>query len=202
MPDVAAEPAAGDVLDEDAAGPDGGDFHAFVQSRWSALVRYAYLLTGDLGHAEDLVQVALEGTWRRWRHVRAVRPEVYVRTAIARRAVSRGRMLRRRVREAELTSRVEPPAPDPTEASAAREAVWRELRSLPPRMRAVVVLRVWEDLSEAETAALLGCSTGAVKSQLSRAVDRLAGRSALREAVGLPGAVDPRTAGPMTKEDQ
>ncbi|MBI4941093.1 MAG: sigma-70 family RNA polymerase sigma factor [Actinobacteria bacterium] len=154
------------MADPEVAGVGADDFHAFVQSRWSALVRYAYLLTGDLGHAEDLVQVALEGTWRRWRHVRAERPEVYVRTAIARRAVSRGRMLRRRVREAELTSRVEAPAPDPTEASAAREAVWRELRSLPPRMRAVVVLRVWEDLSEAETAALLVFPPGAVKSQL------------------------------------
>lgn len=167
---------------------DEADFHQFVASRWTALVRYAYLLTGDLGHAEDLVQVALEGTWRRWRYVRSERPEVYVRTAIARRAASRGRMLRRRVRESELTGRVEQPVPDPMEATAARDAVWRELRSLPPRMRAVVVLRVWEDLSEAATAELLGCSTGTVKSQLSRAVDRLARRSLLREAVGLPRA--------------
>ncbi len=174
---------------------DDEDFHAFVQSRWSALVRYAYLLTGDLGHAEDVVQVALEGTWRRWRHVRTDRPEVYVRTAVARRVVSRHRMLGRRVKEAALSSLVDPPSSDLVDASADRDAVWRELRALPPRMRAVVVLRLWEDLSEAETAQLLGCSTGSVKSQLSRAVERLRERSVLREAVGLPrtrpGDVDP-----------
>lgn len=170
-----------------AADPqDGGDFHVFVQARWPALVRYAYLLTGDLGHAEDVVQVVLEGTWRRWRHVRDGRPEVYVRTAIARRVVSRHRMLGRRVKEARWSDLVDPPAPGGADAGVDRDVVWRELRSLPPRMRAVVVLRVWEDLSEAETAELLGCSTGTVKSQLSRAVQRLRTRSVLREAVGLP----------------
>ena len=174
------------AVDDPAADDEG--FHAFVQSRWPALVRYAYLLTGDLGHAEDVVQVALEGTWRRWRHVKDGRPEVYVRTAIARRVVSRHRMLGRRVREARWSSLVEPVAADAADEAVGREAVWRELRSLPPRMRAVVVLRVWEDLSEAETAELLGCSTGTVKSQLSRAVERLRTRSVLREAVGLPRA--------------
>jgi RNA polymerase sigma-70 factor (sigma-E family) len=171
--------------------PDDEDFHGFVQARWPALVRYAYLLTGDLGHAEDVVQVALEATWRRWRHVRTDRPEVYVRTAIARRVVSRHRMLRRRVAEAALGPDVTAQIADPTERTAGRELVWRELRALPPRMRAVVVLRVWEDLSEQDTAAALGCSTGAVKSQLSRAMARLRERAALREAVGLPGPGDP-----------
>lgn len=174
------------MVEESAGGADEGDFHAFVQARWPALVRYAYLLTGDLGHAEDVVQVALEGTWRRWRHVRTDRPEVYVRTAIARRVVSRHRMLRRRVAESALTSSVAEPASDPTAATATREAVWRELRSLPPRMRAVVVLRLWEDLSEEDTARVLGCSTGSVKSQLSRATARLRERAGLREVAGLP----------------
>ncbi len=170
------------------------DFHALVQSRWPALVRYAHLLTGDLGHAEDVVQVALEAAWRRWRHVRTDRPEVYVRTAIARRVVSRHRMLRRRIGESALTAATPEPAGgprDPGESAASRELVWRELCALPPRTRAVVVLRVWEDLSEQDTAAVLGCSTGSVKSQLSRAMVRLRERAALREAVGLPAAMTP-----------
>lgn len=167
-------------------GPDDEQFHAFVQARWPALVRYAYLLTGDLGHAEDVVQVALEGTWRRWRHLRTDRPEVYVRAAVARRVVSRHRMLRRRVAESALTSSVTEPSVDPTASAATREAVWREVQGLPPRMRAVVVLRLWEDLSEEDTARILGCSTGTVKSQLSRAAGRLRERAELREAAGLP----------------
>jgi RNA polymerase sigma-70 factor (sigma-E family) len=166
--------------------PEDQDFQEFVQARWPALVRYAYLLTGDLGHAEDVVQGALEATWRRWRHIRTDRPEVYVRTAIARRVVSRHRMLSRRVPETALTAVLaEPGGQDPAEPGAVRDLLWHELRALPPRMRAVVVLRVWEDLSEQETAAALGCSTGSVKSQLSRAMGRLRERAALREAVGL-----------------
>jgi RNA polymerase sigma-70 factor (sigma-E family) len=180
------------VAEEPSA--DDQDFHAFVQARWVALVRYAYLLTGDVGHAEDVVQVALEGTWRRWRQLRTDRPEVYVRAAIAHRVVSRHRMLRRRVAESAMTATVPAAATDPTASTATREAVWRELSALPPRMRAVVVLRIWEDLSEQDTAAALGCSTGSVKSQLSRALARLRGRDVLRDAVGLGEApADPPT---------
>ena len=167
---------------------DEAEFRDFVLRRWPVLVRYAYLLTGDPMQAEDLVQTALEKCWRRWRRIVADNPEAYVRTAVARGAVSRFRMLGRRVREARWSSLLEPVAADAADEAVGREAVWRELRSLPPRMRAVVVLRVWEDLSEAETADLLGCSVGTVKSQLSRAVDKLRTRSALREAVGLPRA--------------
>jgi RNA polymerase sigma factor (sigma-70 family) len=75
---------------------------------------------------------------------------------------------------------------------ALRDALWKELLRLPPRMRAVVVLRVWEDLSEAETARLLGMSTGSVKSQMSRAMARLREQPGVLEAAGreVPAEAD------------
>lgn len=165
------------------------DFRVFVQTRWPDLVRYAYLFVGDRQHAEDLVQVALEGTWRRWRRTRVDRPESYVRTAIARQAVSRHRWLGRRPREWLAGDRV-PDAAAAQSTSELRDLVWAELALLPPRMRAVVVLRLWEDLGERETALVLGCSTGAVKSQLSRGLARLRHHPSLREAAGAPPLAD------------
>lgn len=164
-------------------------FKDFVLHRWPVLVRYAYLLTGDPGQAEDLVQTSLERCWRAWRRVEADNPEAYVRTAIARGAVSRFRMLGRRVAEAPLeTAERRAVTPDDAQARADHDVVWAELAALPPRMRAVVVLRVYEDLSVDETATLLGCSKGTVKSTLSRALDRLSTSPALRDLVGAPDA--------------
>jgi RNA polymerase sigma-70 factor (sigma-E family) len=164
------------------------DFRAFVDARWPALVRYAYALTGDRGHAEDAVQAALEKTWRRWRHVRPETAEGYVRTAIARHVIARWRL--RRPTEAALGDREPPPAAGPEDAHAVQDVVWRELAGLPPKMRAVVVLRFVEDLTEAETARTLGISVGTVKSQTARALTRLRARSPLLELVGRPAAPD------------
>jgi len=160
------------------------DFRAFVQARWPGLVRYAYLLTGDAGHAEDVVQVALERTWRRWDRTSIERPEAYVRTAIAREVVSWHRRLGSRVRERPLGEGYREPVDLTGEAGAGdglRELLWSELAALPPRMRAVVVLRVWEDLGEQEVARVLECSVGTVKSQLSRALHRLRERAPVLE---------------------
>ena len=162
---------------------DDSGFRDFVLHRWPVLVRYAYLLTGDAMQAEDLVQTALERCWRRWDRIVADNPEAYVRTAVARGAVSRFRMLGRRVAEAPLDG-VDAGAPDGAQARVAQEVVWAELATLPARMRAVVVLRVYEDLSVEETARVLGCSTGTVKSTLSRAMDRLRDNASLRELAG------------------
>ena len=166
---------------------DEAEFRDFVLRRWPVLVRYAYLLTGDPMQAEDLVQTALEKCWRRWRRIVADNPEAYVRTAVARGAVSRFRMLGRRVAEAPLDG-VDTGAPDGAQARADHDLVWAELGALPPRMRAIVVLRVYEDLTVDETASLLGVSPGTVKSTLSRALDRLRTSPALRELVGAPDA--------------
>ena len=183
------------MTDGSAPGTDE-EFRAFVHARWPDLVRYAYLFVGDRQHAEDLVQVALEGTWRRWRRARVDRPESYVRTAIARRAASRHRWLSLRPAEWPAGDRV--PHGAVTDATAElRDVVWAELAQLPPRMRAVVVLRLWEDLGERQTAEELGCSTGAVKSQLSRGLARLRSNPALRDAAGqsaLTPAETPRSA--------
>jgi RNA polymerase sigma-70 factor (sigma-E family) len=161
------------------------DFQDFVQARWPSLVRYGYLLTGDRAQAEDLVQTALERTWRRWSSVRTDRPDSYVRTAMAREAISGHRARRRRVAEQPLTGQEAPACGDGAEGRAAREVLRTELLRLPPRMRAVVVLRIWEDLPENQVAAVLGCSTGSVKSHLSRAMARLRLSPALRDLVGL-----------------
>ena len=158
------------------------DFRAFVEARWPALVRYAYALTGDRGHAEDVVQQALERTWRRWRHVRIDTAEGYVRTAIARLVISRWRA--RRVTEVPLDRGGSPTRDGPEEAYAVHDVLWRELAALPPRMRAVVVLRFVEDLTEEQTARTLGCSVGTVKSQTARAMARLRERSPLLELTG------------------
>ena len=153
------------------------DFQAFVAARWPALVRYAYVLTGDRGHAEDLVQHALERCWQRWRQVRAEGAEAYVRVAIARLAISRWR----RIRVHETVGGPELAQAGPEDGVVLHDALWRELAELPPRMRAVLVLKFVEDLPDAETARLLGCSVGTVKSQASRGLERLRSRRGVIE---------------------
>lgn len=154
----------GDANDEEA-------FREFVVSRWNALARTAYLLTGDHGRAEDLVQDALERAHRHWgRMERQDAPEVYVRRVMVNQAISWSR--RRRFLELPLLASHAPPV-DPYGDHDLRDALWTAMATLPPRMRAVLVLRFYEDLTEAEIAAALGCSIGSVKSQSSRGLARL-----------------------------
>jgi RNA polymerase sigma-70 factor (sigma-E family) len=160
------------------------DFRRFVESRWHGLVRSAYLLVGGDHHrAEDLVQSVLVKVHRRWDRIEPTgAPVAYVRAALANQAISDAR--RARVTETLLSSlssggRDDPPEgfdADPRDAYRQledRDAVVGALRELPPRMRAVVVLRYFEDLTEAATAEALGMSVGSVKSQTSRGLDRL-----------------------------
>jgi RNA polymerase sigma-70 factor (sigma-E family) len=153
----------------------GDDFRAFVERQWAPLMRTAYLLTGDRGHAEDLVQAALEKTHRRWDRVgRMESPGAYVRRTMVNTAVSWRR--RRRVSEVPLQPGDGPHADDQYGRVDQRQQVLAALRELPPKMRAVLVLRYFEDLSEADTAGALGCSVGSVKSQSSRGLERLRAR--------------------------
>jgi RNA polymerase sigma-70 factor (sigma-E family) len=145
-------------------------FDEFVRGRSTALLRTAYLLTGDRGHAEDLLQQVLERVARRWSSI-SDSPEAYVRRALANAAVNRRR--RRRPVEVELLDRHDGVAASGPAAVDLRDQLVRGLLQLPSRQRAVLVLRFFEDLSEAETAATLGCSVGTVKSQASRGLDRL-----------------------------
>lgn len=162
------------------------EFQEFVRARWSHLVRTAYLLTGDVHHAEDLTQTALAKAYRSWRRVsRSDRPEAYVRRILV--SCNSDRFRKRRVREA-LTAA-------PPEAAGRDEAVsWADERSallaalaaLPPKQRAVIVMRYWEDLPEAEVAEILGCSPGTVKSQASKALAKLRTHPGLAQVVDEP----------------
>jgi len=159
------------------ADPDGGAaFEQFARARTAGLLRFAYVLTGDRDRAADLVQDALERTLLAWpRIVNRDDPEAYVRRIIVNRHVS----IWRRTRRERLVP--EPPeaaytAPDPHDAW-----LWAELATLPARQRAVLVLRFYEDLGTAQTADVLGCSVGTVKSTTSRGLARLRTRISARE---------------------
>jgi RNA polymerase sigma-70 factor (sigma-E family) len=155
------------------------DFRQFVHTRYADLLRLAYALTGSAHDAEDLVQGALVKVMRRWKRVDD--PMAYLRRImINQRTTGWRRFGRREVVTPTPPDRV---VDDATEAVGDRHAVLVALRRLPPRMRAVVALRYVADLSEAETAATLGCSVGTVKSQSSKGLARL------REALEPPARV-------------
>ena len=159
------------------------DFVEYVEARQQALVRFAYLLTYDHHTAEDLVQTALAKTFLTWGRLRdrgAV--DSYVRRIIVNENTSMWRRAWKR-RERASESLPDRGTVDPDVES--RDVMWQVVQSLPPRQRAAVVLRYYEDLSEADTAAVLGCSIGNVKSQTSRAI------ASMRAAV----AADPRLLG-------
>lgn len=142
------------------------EFDEFVRARLPHLLRFGRALTGDEHAAADLVQDALERTLLRWSHVAAHDPEGYVRQAMVHRSISVWRKLRRE----RLTDR----PPEREYAVADRDDdLFEALRALPPRQRAVIALRYLEDLTEAQTAAVLGCSVGTVKSQAHAAMARL-----------------------------
>jgi RNA polymerase sigma-70 factor (sigma-E family) len=157
------------------------EFREFIETRWAALLRTAYLLTGDHDRAEDLVQSALVRVHRHWAKVLAEGDgpvgrtlEAYVRKTI----VNLNTDWWRRLGSRERPSGILPGGDRPSSADAyaemeIREDLWAELRALPPKMRAALVLRYFEDLGEAETAEILGCSIGTVKSQCSRGLARL-----------------------------
>ena len=164
-------------------GEDDAGFRAFVVAHRSALLRTAYMLTGDRGHAEDLVQTALLKACRHWPRVtERGDPSAYVRRVLVTTAIS----WRRRMLTTEQVIDVVPERAHHDQHAERSDEVMRALRALPPRMRAVVVLRFYEDRSEAQTAELLGCSVGTVKTQASRAMARL--RLALADPAPAPGA--------------
>lgn len=148
------------------------DFEAFVAARSTALWRSAYLLTGDPQRAEDLLQTALVKAWRRWdRITRREAAESYVRAAL----VSTYTDWWRRRWNGEISTGEIPESSAPSEAARVevRRDVLAALALLPRGQRAAVVLRYFDDLTEAQTAEALGVSVGTVKSQTSRALATL-----------------------------
>ena len=159
--------------------PEG--FAQFVEARERALQRTAWLLTGDRGLAEDLVQTALVRAWPRWERIRRHDdPEVYVRRVMVNTWAT---WARRRWRGERATVSVpEGPAPGDIAAEVAvRVAIRSALASLTARQRAVLVLRVFDDLSEAQVADVLDCAVGTVKSTMSQALAKLRSDARLAE---------------------
>lgn len=154
-------------------GVDDNGFAEFIDARERALQRTAWWLTGDWGLAEDLVQAALVRSWPKWERIRRLgEPELYVRRVMVNLWAS---WSRRRWRSEQVTESV-PDSHAPGDLAAevtARLAVRSALGALTARQRAVVVLRVFDDLPEAQVAHVLGCAVGTVKSTLSQALARL-----------------------------
>ena len=150
-------------------------FEEFVYARSGSLLRTALLLTGqNQAEAEDLLQLALERAYRHWARVcRSGEPERYVRGILANASADRWRRLARRAERPLPAPGADPALPDHSAAVADRDYLLRALAALPPRQRAVLVLRYFDDLSEAQTAQMLGCSLGTVKSQTARGLARL-----------------------------
>jgi RNA polymerase sigma-70 factor (sigma-E family) len=167
----------------DIIGWDDTSFEEFVVGSSARLFTMARLLTG--GHraeAEDLLQGAFERAYRRWGRIsRRADPERYVRQILVNASVDRWRWRRRHPEAPLVVTGADPGTADTAAAVADRDLLLRGLAALPPRQRAVLVLRYFEDLSEAETATMLGCSVGTVKSQAARGLARL------RDSTGAAG---------------
>lgn len=161
-----------------AAARDGAEcsidaeFNEFVVSRGRALLHAAYLLTGNLADAEDLVQSALAKTYQAWHRIEDRKAlDGYVRRAMVNTHISWWR--RRKVDEYPTDDIPDQPVADTSASSEIHEPLRRAIDRLPQRMRAAVVLRFFEDMTEAEVADVLGVSQGTVKSTVSRAVAKL-----------------------------
>lgn len=156
-----------------------------MSERGTALLRTASLLCGARCDAEDLTQTALEKAYRHWGKLSAeADPEPYVRRILVNLTVSRARRWRV-LREVNMPSPPELPTASETSTIELRGILINELKRLGPRQRAVLVLRYWEDMSEADVAKILGCSVGTVKSQAARGLARI------RQRMGTDAAVAP-----------
>ena len=156
-------------------------FKGYVAARSAALMRTAYMLTGNKADAEDLLQTALAKTYLSWDSIKDRESvDAYVRRIMLNTRTSWWRR-RRHVSEYATDQVPEVPARhDETERVDLHDALWTALEGLPKRQRAMVVLRYYEDLSEAETAATLGVSVGTVKSTTARALAKLRDHAGLR----------------------
>lgn len=152
-------------------GGELADFEQFVKEQLPGLLRYGHALTGNPHDAADLVQSVLEKIGSRWSDVQRKTgdPMAYIRRSMANAHISVWRRTRKESLVADLPDRGGYAEPDPFE----HEPLWSALRRLPPRQRAVIVLRYYEGLSEIEIARSLGVSPGTVKSQASKAMTSL-----------------------------
>jgi RNA polymerase sigma-70 factor (sigma-E family) len=168
----------------DIIGVEDASFDDFVAASSARLFTMARLLTsGHRAEAEDLLQGAYERAYRHWGRIsRRGDPERYVRQMLVNASIDRWRRLRRHPEIPLVLSGADCGIADTAVVIADRDLLLRGLAALPPRQRAVLVLRYFEDLSEAQTAMMLGCSLGTVKSQTARGLARL------RDSTGEAGA--------------
>ena len=151
---------------------DASAYAEFVAARSASMFRTAYLVIGDYQLAEDLLQESLVKVYVAWPRLHEVaKAEAYTRRVIVTTAISWRR--RRSFRERPTGDLPESVVADETDGVTARDELWHQLHLLPPRQRAAVVLRFCEDLSEAQTAELMGCSVGTVKRQVSIALGKM-----------------------------
>ncbi|MFD9006579.1 SigE family RNA polymerase sigma factor [Streptomyces sp. NPDC059582] len=161
-------------IDPSEVHTDSRDFAAYATAAWPRLVRTAHMLTGDFHDAEDLVQTTLAKMYARWGRIPGDDLDFYVRRSLVNNNISRTR--KRRVAQLLMPfvpERAHQREPGHAEAVTQRAAVHEALAGLSARQRAVLVLRYWEDLSEAETAQLLGCSVATVKTHARRGLEAL-----------------------------
>lgn len=164
---------------------ESAGFSEFVEANSSALLRAGWLLTGDWSSAEDLVQTAFAVAWPRWDGLRDRDAAFgYVRTCMIRAFLrDRRRRWTGEVPTDRMGDRMTDQAGDATADADMRESLRAAMQALPERQRAVVVLRYFADLSEQQTAAVLGCSAGAVKSHSARALARLRSVPGLQQSL-------------------
>jgi len=174
---------------------DRTQFDEFMTSRWPGLVRLAFGLTGDRWLAEDLAQTALASAYAAWWRVcRADDPDAYVRRILINASKSRFRRHRLSERPGGPDDLPDQTLADPAADVGERSALLTALAELPPRQRAVVVLRYVEDMTDAQVGALLGCSASTVRSQAARALAKLRASEQLAEQ-DSSGAAPPREQG-------
>lgn len=150
-------------------------FHEFVAARSSSLFRTAFLVVGDYQLAQDLLQESLVKTYVAWPRLRDVgNAEAYTRRVIVTTSTSWRR--RRSFHERPVEEMPEVVVADNADVVAGQADLWTLIHALPPRQRAAVVLRYCEDLSEARTSELMGCSAGSVKRHASRGLAKLRDR--------------------------
>lgn len=165
------------------------DFQSWVRAHGDALMRFAYLVTGDHDRAADAVQDALVAAWQRWqRIVTHGSPDAYLRRCVVNADTSRWRRFRRKERlEPDPTLLVKSRTEADTAGRVALEdAMWSLCQQLPPRQRAAIVLRYYDDYSDAEIAAVLECSVSTVRSQIHRGLATLRNKISATEEATTP----------------
>lgn len=167
--------------------PSEEEFAEFFRASWAKLYRVALAVSGDPRSAEDDLQAAFAKVYASWGKVRrADYPEAYVRRIVLNEVLGARRYGFARHERPQSSVDTDRVVASPEAGVVDRDAVWSAVLTLPPRQRAVVVLRYYEDLSEADIAAALGCSRGTVKSQASNAL------ATLRRSVGDLDLVEER----------